>query len=643
MFRSVSVAATAAATVLAVAAPAAAAPPLEAYGSLPAVEDIEISPGGDRVAFIAVVGENRELIIQDLGGKQRTRINAGQAKVRDIAWAGEDHVLITASSAGRTGMSGLREWSQTIAYGLKTRRASILLSNTPDTQPQRAGSPIVGKLRGETVVLAPAWTTKGGAHRSYDVYRIDLDTGRGSVLAKGGPDVGQWLVGPDAEAVARAERDDLRGVTTIQARAGAGWRTLFTGTEDAPVSLSGLGRKPGTAFIGKRDGDKYRLYEADLSTGALGAPLGDGAKAPAGIVRDPVTRHPIGLTYLGAKQEYSFFDPAHERAWRSATAPFKNAQVFLESFTPDFKKLVLRVEGPEDAATYYLVDVPAKKADLLADGRPSIAPEAVGPVRWITYKAADGLEIPAYLTLPPGRADAKNLPLVVLPHGGPESRDAPGFDWWPQAFASRGYAVLQPQFRGSEGFGRKFTEAGHGQWGRKMQTDLSDGVRHLAAGGVIDPKRVCIMGASYGGYAAMAGPTIDAGVYRCAVAVSGVGDLADMIAWEAKDAGRANTGSVRYWSKFMGTSFRKRGELDAVSPTKQAAKADAPILVMHGKDDTVVPYEQSADFVRAMQAAGKPVEFVTLAGEDHWLSRGATRQRMLSTAVAFIQKHNPPN
>ena len=140
----------------------------------------------------------------------------------------------------------------------------------------------------------------------------------------------------------------------------------------------------------------------------------------------------------------------------------------------------------------------------------------------------------------------------------------------------------------------------------------------------------------------MAGPTLDPGVYRCAVAIAGVGDLPGMIAWEAKSAGRANTGAVRYWTKFMGASFRKRGELDAVSPTRQAAKADAPILVIHGKDDTVVPYQQSADFVQAMRKAGKPVEFVTLNGEDHWLSRGATRLQMLQGAVSFVEKHNPP-
>jgi dipeptidyl aminopeptidase/acylaminoacyl peptidase len=279
---------------------------------------------------------------------------------------------------------------------------------------------------------------------------------------------------------------------------------------------------------------------------------------------------------------------------------------------------------------------------MIADAWPGVPPAAIAPVRNLTYKAGDGLEIPAYLTLPVGR-EAKNLPLIVLPHGGPEARDEPGFDWWAQALASRGYAVLQPQFRGSAGFGRKFVEAGHGQWGRKMQSDLSEGVRHLAKEGIVDSKRVCIMGASYGGYAALAGATLEPDVYRCAVSVAGVSDLPVMLKDEVRSAGGVNRTGVRYWAKFMGTSFQKRGELDAVSPAAQAARAGGPILLIHGKDDTVVPFEQSEIMHRALKRAGKPVEFVTLAAEDHWLSRGATRLEMLKRAVSFVEKHNPPN
>ena len=232
------------------------------------------------------------------------------------------------------------------------------------------------------------------------------------------------------------------------------------------------------------------------------------------------------------------------------------------------------------------------------------------------------------------------MPLVVLPHGGPASRDLPNFDWWAQAIASRGYAVLQVNFRGSDGFGSEFERAGYGEWGRKMQTDLSDGVRYLAAQGTIDPKRVCITGASYGGYAAMAGPTLDRGVYRCAVAVAGVSDLGRMIAHASYAQGRS---AFRYWKRFMGAESASDPKLDEISPAKLAARSDAPILLIHGVDDTVVPYEQSQIMADALRKAGKPVAFVTMKGEDHWLSKGATRLEMLTATVAFLEMHNPPN
>jgi dipeptidyl aminopeptidase/acylaminoacyl peptidase len=260
-------------------------------------------------------------------------------------------------------------------------------------------------------------------------------------------------------------------------------------------------------------------------------------------------------------------------------------------------------------------------------------------VRVATYSARDGRPIKALLTLPRGR-EPKNLPLIVLPHDGPASHDEAGFDWMAQAFASRGYAVLQPQFRGSSGFGWNFESAGFGEWGRKMQTDLSDGVRALASQGFIDPKHVCIVGASYGGYAALAGVTLEQGVYRCAVSVAGLSDLRKFLGGPKADAEHSST--VRYWDRFMGAKDPKDPVLDQISPASHAAAASAPILLIHGKDDTVVPIEQSEIMERALRGANKPVEFVALKSEDHWLSREATRMQMLQATVAFLEKNNPP-
>jgi dipeptidyl aminopeptidase/acylaminoacyl peptidase len=199
--------------------------------------------------------------------------------------------------------------------------------------------------------------------------------------------------------------------------------------------------------------------------------------------------------------------------------------------------------------------------------------------------------------------------------------------------------VLQPNFRGSI-LDSRFLEAGFGEWGRKMQTDLSDGVRYLARQGVIDPKRVCIVGASYGGYAALAGVTIESGVYRCAISVAGISDLKRFRKWTVENETRL---SQRYWDRFIGISDKNDPSIAAISPIEHVGSVSVPVLLVHGRDDTVVPYEQSELIFSALKRAGKSVEMVTMKHEDHWLSRSETRLQMLQASVDFLRANNPPN
>jgi dipeptidyl aminopeptidase/acylaminoacyl peptidase len=264
----------------------------------------------------------------------------------------------------------------------------------------------------------------------------------------------------------------------------------------------------------------------------------------------------------------------------------------------------------------------------------SIEAAYVGQVKPFTYTARDGMTIPAYLTLPPG-SPGKNLPLVVMPHGGPHARDTAVFYPWAQFLASRGYAVLQPQFRGSSGFGARHLEAGKFQWGLAMQNDVTDGVKHLIANGTADASKVCIYGWSYGGYAAMAGLTLTPELYKCGVAGAGISDLllflGDNTRW-SEDRGK-------FWKDYIGSPNADRDRLIATSPIKQVGRIRVPLLLIHPKDDTVVPLRQSTMMAEAMRAAGKPVEYIELDGDDHWLSRTSTSRRVLRELERFLALH----
>jgi acetyl esterase/lipase len=481
-----------------------------------------------------------------------------------------------------------------------------------------------------------------------NLHRVDPRTGRGRSVAYMDSTTDDYVLDGEGDIIALSRYDERTGRWALRLPQGSGHREVWT--VDAPVdvpALLGMGRTPRTIVISadrpdlapSGSAEAGEVYEVNVDTGEwTRLPFND---HPGFLVRHPRTRLLIG----GGRNEvdgvrYEFLDPQASRRWQSVERAFRDKAPQLVSWNDALSQVVVFTDTGE-AGQYHLVDFDRRTAGIVADAYPAIAPEQVGAVRSIHYAAADGLDIPGYLTLPPGVTDPSGLPLVVLAHGGPAGRDVAGFDWWAQALASRGYAVLQANFRGSTGYGRAFLEAGYGEWGRKMQTDLSDGVRWLAAEGIIDPARVCIVGASYGGYAAMAGLTLDSDVYRCGISVAGVSDLRRMVNWEAEQARHKNNQTVRYWNRFMGAARLNDRTLDDLSPAFLAESVESPLLLIHGRDDTVVPIEQSRVMAEALRRAGKPVEFVELPGEDHWLSRSATRLQMLAETVRFLEANNP--
>ena len=622
--------------------PTDAAAPLEAYGRLPSLEDAALSPDGGSIAFVTTSGEQRLIVIYSLSEHRfLSGVRIGYQKLRHLRWADDAQLLLTTSSTGvPLGFRGPdAELALVQSFDLLKRRSRGLLDEVRDVRALNVvwNTPMVRREGTDTVVYLHGYyvndrTTPG-------LFKVNLNNGAERVARLGTPDTIRWLVDDQGHVVVEQNYNEDDGRWSIKIARGGRLQEAVSGIAaiDRPRIL-GFDPAGEAIVVSLIENDEVLWKSLMLKDGTWGAPFAPG-RPHDGVVVDEYSQRIIGTMPKADEPRYVFFDPELQERWDWALRQFRDERVQLVSMSQDRSKALLLVTGPRSGYRYQVADFVQRLVESI--GKVYDGLDAIAEVRPIVYAAADGLQIPAYLTLPPGRP-AKDLPVVVLPHGGPEAHDSLRFDWWAQALAAQGYAVLQPNFRGSN-LSVKWVRAGHGEWGRKMQTDLSDGLRYLVAQGIADPKRACIVGASYGGYAALAGATLEPGVYRCAVAVAGIADLRQFIGQINGRERRSQGVAMRYWDRFLSVSSPADPKLAAISPIQHVQAVSAPILLIHGHDDTVVPYEQSVDMAKALKRAGKPVEFVSLDREDHWLSRSATRLQMLKASVEFLKRNNPPD
>lgn len=623
--------------------------PLEAYGRLPTLDNLTISPDGKELAYVTGFQGDTTVVVYGIdSAKVVAGINLGTIKVRDVSWADNDNILITASTTALApelfGFKGERSVAQIFTVSSKTLHP--LLIGARMSLNVIYSRPVSRIINGRTIVFVEAEhsvLTHGRLSLfAIDIGDADFALNRIKILEDGTGLAEGWTVDGSGNAVASEEYSEGDKHWVLNVMVKDHWAKTFDLV--APIDIpeiQGLSADGHSLIVRLIDGGKRVVEEVSLADGSV-TKLSDPVAALEYPFVDDRTGRVIGHVTIDSGIHYTFFDKTDQEAWNSVAQAFSGETVHLVSWSMDRKRGVVRVDGTSSGCEYELIDLNTGLAKPIGAAFEGIGRTDVSDVKYVTYPAADGMKIPAYLTLPRGRA-AKDLPLIVLAHGGPTAQDEPGFDWWAQAFASRGYAVLQPQFRGSAGLGWEHLAAGFGQWGRKMQTDLSDGVRYLAAQGVIDPKRVCIVGGSYGGYAALAGATLDRGVYRCAVSVAGVSDPHGLLSWQRDRQLWGDSIALRFWSRFMGVEGYDDPKLSEISPLAHAPQADIPILLIHGTNDTIVPIGQSEDMDSALRAAGKPVTFTKLDSEDHWLSRSETREQMLAASVAFLDKNNPAN
>lgn len=625
------------------------APPVEAYGDLPAVRNMTISPDGQHLAFIKREQGRDLLTVAKVGGGILGAVEVKDFEARGVDWAGKKHAILLGTDMTYDDRIGEFRFAGAIAYNIESKKTAQLLSRGRDLAPKASsGTTISHIFEGEGKVLMPA-TQKSGSRA---MFRVNLDNGSGTKVYNLSD---KRVLLDDAGNIAfEIDRDDTRNFYEVKRRVGDSfeviWREDNVKEDDWDITY------PKVRVIGYNHDASRLLVWYDEERNAYSIPTIK-AMTFSGEIEDAGFENPyeaeqiagtiqngkgniIGLQYEGITPLYEFFDEALQQTVWSAQAAFPDSAVRVASASDDFSKIVFNVSGGGAAGDYYLLDRTRGSLSPIGSSRPNISKDQIGFVEIIEYEARDGLRIPALLTWPAGvePGTGKDLPLVVLPHGGPEAHDELSFDWMAQMPASRGMLVIQPQFRGSDGFGREFRDMGRGRWGKEMQDDVTDAAEFLIEQGYADPDRVCIFGWSYGGYAALAGAAFTPDLYKCVVAGAGVSDLPGMLFWEGRETGFQSP-VVAYWNRVIGDRREDRDKLKNISPANFADKVSAPVLLIHGDDDDVVPIEQSETMMKALQRAGKPVEMIELKDEDHWMSTGEGRMKTATAVEKFLTEH----
>ncbi len=658
----------------AVSAHAQQLPPPEAYGRLPAIGSASISPDGRHLILFTGDGDTGRVAIHRIESNSfpvLRIINApAGGSIRGVDFADNRYALVTisqtfdperatasgASSGGRApvrvGRRGVVDRADSTSTTEYFRQLTIDITNG-DTAFMLSNQRYQVYISSLGAVVAPISGDEGyGRALSYDfggptpaaaVHRVNLETGASYVTHRGSSDTQQFCMDAAGTPYARLDYDEAERRWSIFAVEGSSARRVFSETvaDDEEWRIGALacrvhGRAPNFIAVSGygETGDRYVVRSLDLSTGTMST-LFEQEDFDAYPIRDPHTREVVGYGWTGVDAgQVEFFEPQLRSIYdrmrqRLSGAPF---QVLGWDQTRERFVVAREIAGRGPATLLY--EASSNEVRLIGYDYPELEGTQIPERLAINYRARDGVRIPAFLTLPPGVENPRGIPLVVMPHGGPHANNVRGFDWWAAFMATRGYAVLEPDFRGSTGYGRAWEEAGHGNWGNGvMQHDLTDGVAAMVRAGIADPRRVCIVGASYGGYAALAGVTFTPDVYACAVSVAGVSDLRRMFRRELRVAG-ADSPTTRFWSESMGEE-----NFDRDSPSQHVAAIHAPVLMIHGAHDTVVPFDQSTWMVERMREAGKDVRLVELNGDDHWLSDAPTRIQMLRELEAFLAEH----
>jgi dipeptidyl aminopeptidase/acylaminoacyl peptidase len=595
----------------------------------------QLSPDGTKiVAKMNMQGKELIGIITLAGGDTQLIAVPEKNDLRWYKWAGDSRVMLSLSRTVDW-FGDEAEMTRLISYDLATRKFQTLGKKE---QGLEGDDLLYTDPKGDWILLSFQATI-------YDypaVYRVNLANNKMNEVVGQRADVWEWYADEDGIVRAGIGFDDKTWSMVYRKTEKEKFRSLGKAKyddENAGYDIIRFSRNSDEGFIlSNKETGRYALYKFNYATKAIGERV---FASDTNDVTDFSTNEDgtklRWVSYTDERDRIIWYDPALKAVQAAIDGSITQNENWIISRNKTDDRMIVWTGASNDPGRYYFFQTANGTLSKLATVNAKIKSSELARTQYVRYKARDGLDIPAYLTLPIGRS-AKELPLIILPHGGPyDVRDTPDYSPEVQLLANRGYAVLQPNFRGSGGYGKTFYEKGEGQWGRQMQDDLDDGMDWLAKDGVIDPKRVCIVGSSYGGYAALWGATRNPERYRCAASFAGVSDLSKQLKYQL--AFRISKRYRKDWRKTV--QGEAKFDTNTVSPVFTVDKLKVPVLLVHGDADQTVPYKQSRAYVEALKKAGKTYEFYTYHDEGHGFSTSANLQDWLDRLDAFLVKYNP--
>lgn len=628
------------------------AEPSDLYGRADDVWDAQISPTGQYVALGCSPAGWPAICVFDLEAPGQPQViqGGGSVRVLNYYWGSDRHIISNAATIEQfTTSAGLRQYEflRAISYDVKTGKQVLLLKDaglyldTTDVVSTCSALPdkILMQLTERPSEDAKTGTRVGGTKTGLrsQHYEVDLGTGRSKQVNYRGTAIADVVVDQNCKPVVNVMYNDKRGEFALET---ASDKRRFFELENVPIwpmDVMGLTDDRQSVIVRADYEGHYGLYRISLADGSMKPVELDGeALGNLGVLWDEVRSTIIGFTYRDDLSGHLYIDPTFEKLQKEFENVLKKT-IRIQSASADRTMFTVSAEAPGVPVEFYLYDASVSELSPLGSIAPQLAGQATGRVSSFAFEARDGLDIPAYLTLPPGKTiDDGPFPVLVMPHGGPEARDDATYDWWAQAYAASGYAVVQPNFRGSSGYGPEFRDAGFGEFGGAMIDDIVDAIGWAESSGLSKPGGVCVVGASYGGYAALMSALRAPEKVACTIAVAPVTNIFEHMA--NYDRG---TAPHTYWARYTGGDRFSAEEMQKdITPASRTNEYKTPVLIMHGKNDWVVAIAQSEAFARAWGTRAG-LKFVQLDGQDHHLRSTPGRQEVLAESLRFLEANHP--